>query len=46
MCRGSSAGQSGGVSFPGGPYLACVYVAAVTVALLAVAIKVQGRREP
>jgi ABC-2 type transport system permease protein len=39
-------GQSGGVSFPGGPYLACVYVAAVTAALLATAIKVQERREP
>ncbi|MEU8991008.1 hypothetical protein AB0C98_32175 [Streptomyces sp. NPDC048558] len=39
-------GQSGGVSFPGGPYLACVYVAAVTAALLAAAIKVQDRREP
>lgn len=39
-------GQSGGVSFPGGPYLACVYVASLTAALLAAAIRVQDRREP
>ncbi|MFJ8637028.1 hypothetical protein [Streptomyces sp. NPDC093568] len=39
-------GQSGGVSFPGGPYLACVYVAAMTTGMLAAAIKVQNRREP
>ncbi|MFI6008510.1 hypothetical protein ACIBAG_06730 [Streptomyces sp. NPDC051243] len=39
-------GQSGGVAFPGGPYLACLHVACLTAALLAAAIKVQDRREP